>query len=75
MKHAADYAAKFKGGTGTDQSGGYYYLAAGARRSMCSLCLKPQGAVIAINLEPVSQGPGRAATHTAQPGPQWTIGW
>lgn len=37
MKHAADYAAKFKGGTDPNQSGGYYYLAAGARRSMWSL--------------------------------------
>ncbi|GAB1511249.1 hypothetical protein [Actinophytocola sp. KF-1] len=50
LKHADDNAAKFKGGTGANPSAGYYYLVAGARRSMWSLYLKPQGATIAINL-------------------------
>jgi hypothetical protein len=50
LQHAAHHKAIMKGGTGAAPSAGYYYLIAGARRSMWSLYLKPQGPTIAINL-------------------------
>lgn len=50
LRHAAHHHATIKGGTGAAPSAGYYYLVDGARRSMWSLYLKPQGPTVAINL-------------------------
>jgi hypothetical protein len=51
LQHATDNAAKLKGGTSPTPSGGYYYLVAGARRSIWSLYLRPHGASsIVVNL-------------------------
>lgn len=50
LAHTATAGAKVKGGSGVSPSAGYYSRIGGSPRSLWSLCVRPAGLVITVNL-------------------------